>query len=151
MIALSASGLTKAYGTDVIIEDVSFHINSGERVGLIGRNGAGKTTLLSLICGELAPDAGQIYMSAGLKLGYLKQRDNFCGEDTVIEAIERIFAPLHELEEEIARAADTAARHPQDSRLLDRLDQLNQEYEKKGGYTYKSEMTGILSSMAFGE
>lgn len=151
MIALSASGLTKAYGTDVIIEDVSFHINSGERVGLIGRNGAGKTTLLSLICGELAPDAGQIYMSAGLKLGYLKQRDNFCGEDTVIEAIERIFAPLHELEEEIARAADMAARHPQDSRLLDRLDQLNQEYEKKGGYTYKSEMTGILSSMAFGE
>ena len=52
MIVLSASNLTKTYGTDVILEGVDFHINGGDRVGLVGRNGAGKTTLLNMITGE---------------------------------------------------------------------------------------------------
>lgn len=58
MIVLSASNLTKIYGTDVIVKGVDFHINSGDRVGLIGRNGAGKTTLLNMITGQLRPDEG---------------------------------------------------------------------------------------------
>lgn len=64
MIVLSASNLTKIYGTDVIVKGVDFHINSGDRVGLIGRNGAGKTTLLNMITGQLRPDEGQIFLSA---------------------------------------------------------------------------------------
>ena len=119
-------------------------------MGLVGRNGAGKTTLLNMLTGELRPDGGRIYMPAGLRMGYLRQRDNFGGDMTVMEAVESIFEPLRRLEEQIASAADMVAQTPEDRALLLRLDSLQQEYEMRGGYTYKSEMTGILSSMAFG-
>ena len=151
MIVLSASNLTKVYGTDVILEGADFHVNNGDRIGLVGRNGAGKTTLLNMITGELTPDDGQVFVPADLKIGYLKQRDNFKSDDTVIEAINRIFEPLQKLEEEIARAADMIAQNPHDESLINRLDQLNQRYERQGGYTYKSEVTGILNSMASNE
>ncbi len=150
MIVLSASNLTKAYGTDVIIKNADFHINSGDRIGLVGRNGAGKTTLLNMLTGSLSPDEGQIFVPSDLRIGYLRQRDNFRDDMTVMEAIESIFEPLKELEKQITRAADQVAAHPDDQSLINRLDSLQQEYDRKGGYTYKSEMTGILTSMAFG-
>lgn len=151
MIVLSASNLTKVYGTDVILEGVDFHVNSGDRIGLVGRNGAGKTTLLNMITGELKADEGQLFVPNDLRIGYLKQRDNFDAESTVIEAIESIFVPLKELEEQINATADKVAQNPHDDRLIHRLDELQQSYDRRGGYTYKSEMTGILSTMAFGE
>ena len=151
MIVLSASNLTKVYGTDVIIKGVDFHVNDGDRIGLVGRNGAGKTTLLNMITGELSPDDGQLYIPSGLRIGYLKQRDNFNGNNTVIEEINAIFKPLEKLEAEIAKTADLVANNPHDERLLHRLDDMQQEYDRRGGYTYKSEITGILNSMAFGE
>lgn len=151
MIVLSASNLTKVYGTDIIIKGVDFHVNDGDRIGLVGRNGAGKTTLLNMITGELTPDDGQLYIPSGLRIGYLKQRDNFNGNNTVIEEINAIFKPLEKLEEDIARTADQVANNPHDERLLHRLDDMQQEYDRRGGYTYKSEITGILNSMAFGE
>jgi len=150
MIVLSASNLTKTYGTDVIIRGVDFHVNDGDRIGLVGRNGAGKTTLLNLITGELTPDDGQLFIPSGLRIGYLKQRDNFCGNNTVMEEINAIFKPLEKLEEEIAKTADAISQNPTDERLLHRLDDMQQEYDRRGGYTYKSEITGILNSMAFG-
>ena len=150
MIVLSASNLTKVYGTDVIIKGVDFHVNDGDRIGLVGRNGAGKTTLLNLITGELTPDDGQLFIPSGLRIGYLKQRDNFNGNNTVLEEINAIFKPLEKLEEEIAKTADQVANNPHDERLLHRLDDMQQEYDRRGGYTYKSEITGILNSMAFG-
>lgn len=151
MIVLSASKLTKTYGTDVILKDVTFHVNRGDRVGLIGRNGAGKTTLLKIITGELPQDEGQVFVAGDIKVGYLKQRDGFNDKGTVIEAVNGIFAPLRRLEEEIEKAADAAALHPEDARNLNRLYGLQQQYDAAGGYTYKSEITGILNSMAFGE
>lgn len=151
MIVLSAGNLTKAYGTDVILEGVDFHVNKGDRVGLVGRNGAGKTTLLNIITGELTPDEGQIFFPQDMKMGYLKQRDNFNSENTLIEEINNIFAPLKDLEREIEKTADMIAKNPEEEKLIDKLDKLHREYEQRGGYTYKSEITGILNSMAFGE
>ena len=150
MIILSANNLAKIYGTDVIIEKASFHVNAGDRVGIVGRNGAGKTTLLNMLTGELRPDEGEFFVSANTRVGYLKQRDNFFADHTVIEAIEDIFSGIHALEEEIHKTSDMVAANPEDERLIHRLDALQQEYDAKGGYTYKSEITGILSSMAFG-
>lgn len=150
MIVLSASNLTKVYGTDVIIKGVDFHINSGDRIGLVGRNGAGKTTLLNMITGEISSDDGQIFISSGVKIGYLKQRDNFEPENTIINEIQKVFEQVKQLEEEINRTSDEAAAHPFDEGLLHKLDRLQQEYERRGGYTYRSEATGILTSMAFG-
>ena len=151
MIVLSADNLTKTYGTDVIIDKASFHLNAGDKVGIIGRNGAGKTTLLNMLTGELPCDGGEFFVSQNTRIGYLKQRDNFNSEGTVLEEIEGIFSGLRELENEIAELSDKVAENPQDTGLLNRLDELQHRFDREGGYTYKSEMIGILNSMAFDE
>ena len=151
MIVLSANNLTKTYGTDVIIYKASFHLNAGDKVGIIGRNGAGKTTLLNMLTGELPCDEGEFFVSQNTRIGYLKQRDNFSSEGTVLEEIEGIFSGLRELENEIAELSDKVAENPHDTGLINRLDELQYRFDREGGYTYKSEMIGILNSMAFDE
>ena len=151
MIVLSANNLTKTYGTDVIIEKASFHMNDGDKVGIIGRNGAGKTTLLNMLTGQLSCDEGEFFVSQNIRIGYLKQRDNFNSERTVMEEIEGIFSGLANLEEEIARLSDEVAANPHDMRRIEKLDELQHRFDREGGYTYKSEIIGILNSMAFGE
>ncbi len=151
MIVLSANNLTKTYGTDVIIDKASFHLNAGDKVGIIGRNGAGKTTLLNMLTGELSCDEGEFFVSQNTRIGYLKQRDNFSSEGTVLEEIEGIFSGLRELENEIAELSDKVAENPHDTGLINRLDELQHRFDREGGYTYKSEMIGILNSMAFDE
>ena len=150
MIILSANSISKIYGTDVIIDKASFHVNAGDKVGIVGRNGAGKTTLLNMLTGELGIDEGEFFVSQSTRIGYLKQRDNFLRENTVMESMDNIFSHLHKLEEEIHLTADKVAANPSDRSLQERLDSLQQQYADGGGYTYKSEITGILSSMAFG-
>ena len=148
MIILSANKLTKAYGEEVIFKDVSFSINAGDKVGLIGKNGTGKTTLLNILSGEWDATEGEFFVPQDVKVGYLKQRDNFFKEDTVIEAVDGIYSDLHRIEAEIAKVTEAIDREPT-KELIARLDSLNLEYESKGGYTYKSEMAGVLQSMGF--
>ncbi len=154
MIVISANKLKKAYGTDVVLEDASFAVNDGERIGIIGKNGTGKTTLLNILAGEWEQSEGEFFVSQGIKIGYLKQRDNFFRGDTVIDSIDSIFRELHEIEEDIQKLVNkiesiSAAGGIPGGDLIKKLDELHNEYEKKGGFTYKSEMTGVLSSMSF--
>ena len=132
MIVLSASNLTKIYGTDVIVKGVDFHINSGDRVGLIGRNESRKPTLLNMITGQLRPDEGQIFLSAGTRIGYLKQRDSFDPENTVMGEIENVFVQIRKLEEDINKTADQISQNPGDESLLNRLYRLQHENLKQG-------------------
>lgn len=159
MIILSANDVTKTYGTDVIIEKISFHVNAGDRVGIIGLNGAGKTTLLNMIAGDLPCDEGSIFISGDTTIGYLRQKDDFVSDNTVIAEVESIFEGLKALEreipvfsEEIAKATAEGTKSPEEiETMLHRLDQMNEDFDRAGGYTYKGEIKGILSSMAFGE
>ncbi|MBE6026351.1 MAG: ABC-F family ATP-binding cassette domain-containing protein [Clostridiales bacterium] len=155
MIVLSANKLTKAYGTDVVLEDASFAVNAGDRVGIIGRNGAGKTTLLNILSGEWESTEGEFFVSQDSTIGYLKQRDNFFRSDTVIKAIDAIYKDIHRVEEELDKVTQAIEECREkgsepETELIFRLDSLHNEYERLGGYTYKSEMTGVLTSMAFG-
>lgn len=157
MVILSAKDLTKTYGVDVILQDVSFHINEGDRIGIIGANGAGKSTLLKILSGELSCDGGDFSMPSDKTLGFLKQSDNFESENTVMEEVAAIFGGLEQMEQEmlslsakISEKAEKGETGQEVDRLLSRYDQMQQEYRDRGGYSYKSEMTGILNSMAFG-
>ena len=153
MIVVSAKDLTKAYGTDVILDHISFHINKGERVGIIGMNGAGKTTLLKMLTGEMSYEDGDIFISADTRIGYLKQDGKFDPEKTVIDEVEAIFSRFPKMEREMEQVlAEIESAAPEDStRLLERYDALHEAFKDQGGYSYKSEITGILSSMAFTE
>lgn len=82
---IQVSNLSKSYGLGhLLLDDVSFNINSGERIGLVGRNGHGKTTLLRLISGEEEPDSGVITIPKNYIIGYLEQRLHF-SEDTILK------------------------------------------------------------------
>jgi ATP-binding cassette subfamily F protein 3 len=83
---IQVGGLSKTYGTQVIFDNVSFSVNSGERIGLVGRNGHGKTTLLRMITGEEMPDSGVVSISNNYAVGYLSQHLEFSEESVLKEA-----------------------------------------------------------------
>lgn len=160
MIILSAKDLTKAYGTDVILDKVSFSINKGDRVGIIGINGAGKSTLLRILTGQLGHEEGDFFISQDMKIGYLQQDTGFDSEKTVIEEINSIFDHFPEMEKEMKDLLDRASQlsetgseedMAESTKLLERYDLIHQRFDYMGGYAYQSEIKGILSSMAFGE
>lgn len=154
MIVVSAKDLTKTYGTDVILDKVSFHINKGERVGIVGVNGAGKTTLLRMLTGQLSCDAGEFFISADTVTGYLEQSGGFDSSKTVFEEAEAVFSEFHAMEHEMERIAvriEVLGEGTERRELLDRYDRLSERYMREGGYTYKSELTGMLTGMAFGK
>lgn len=157
MIVLSASNISKVYGIDVILDKVSFSLNAGEKVGIIGDNGAGKSTLMKILAGVMPYDEGDIFTAADVKIGYLAQSDNFDFEGTLISEVNAIFAPIEKMEEELfaisakIEEAGKDGTSEETDRLLESYDKLLHEYEQAGGYSYKSEITGVLSSMAFTE
>lgn len=159
MIVLSAKNLSKVYGTDVIIEKASFHVNEGDRVGIIGKNGAGKSTLLNMLTGELSCDDGEFFVSANTRIGYLKQRENFNSDRTVMEEVTEIFRDLLDMEKDMEEitaqlsqlsAASTGVDAEERDMLIHRQASLHDEYYSRGGEGYRSEIRGILNSMAFG-
>lgn len=155
MIIVSANSITKAYGVDVILDGISFHINEGDRVGVIGVNGAGKTTLLNILTGEMSKDEGEVFISADTTIGYLKQSDGFHSDRTLYEEVSGIFSHMEELEKAMSdlshEIADKSQKGEDVDRMLDQLHRMQEEYERKDGYSYKSEINGILNSMAFTE
>lgn len=159
MIVLSAKNLSKVYGTDVIIEKVSFHVNEGDRIGIIGKNGAGKSTLLNMLTGEYTCDEGEFFVSQNTRIGYLKQRENFNSGRTVIQEVTEIFRDLLDMETEMesiaARlerlsAASVGADAQERDELIHRQADLHDTYYRRGGEAFRSEIRGILNSMAFG-
>ena len=154
MVILSASELNKAYGTEVILEDVSFHIEKGDKVGVIGPNGAGKSTLLNILSGDIKPDSGTFFIAKDTTVGFLRQRDNFDESKTVIEEAYAVFGDLIRMEKEINETSERISRESDadaHERLARQLSDLQEEFAARGGYTYRSEIQGVLNSMAFGE
>ena len=95
---LTVSNVSKSFGDNLIFEDVSFVVNAGERVGLIGPNGSGKTTLLRTIAGQLPPLSGQVRLGAGVRLGYMSQEQSLLQpEHSALEMVQRV-ASLNETE-----------------------------------------------------
>lgn len=153
MLVLSGSNISKSYGIDQIIEDVSFGVNKGDRIGIVGPNGAGKTTLLGIIAGDIEPTSGNIYKRSEYKIGYLKQNSNFFSEGTVLKEAEKSFAHFAQMEKELNRLQELINDHQSADfeRNLDRYTRLIEEYESIGGYTYKSELKAVLAAMGFDE
>ena len=144
MIVISANNLTKEYdGSNLVLNKVSFAVNKGERIGIIGINGAGKTTLLRMLTGELPPEEGDFFVSSDLKIGYLEQDGGFDSENTVMEEVNKVFEHFPEMEADMERLLAANS--------LEAYEQLRERYERMGGYMYQSEIRGILTSMSFDE
>ena len=158
MPVLSVTDITKSYGVTPILDKVSFHVEAGEKIGVIGVNGAGKTTLMNILAGKEKADSGSVFISGDITMGFLEQQDHFDDDGTLLEETKRIYrrftrmeSELSELSQRIALASGEAEHDSADDSLLRRYGDLQDRYQREGGYTYRSEMRGILSSMGFDE
>ncbi len=156
MIAMSCNNISKSFGVDLILSDISFTISIGDKVGLIGKNGTGKSTLFKILTNQLPYDDGNIYISKNLNLGYLKQDLNFDSEKIIFEECLEVFNYLIEMEEEIRslekRIADSTDHESREfHRLMNQYSNLLDEFSNKNGYGYKSEIRGVLKGLGFSE
>ncbi len=160
MIALSASELTLSFGTDIILKDVSFSINDGDRVGIIGVNGAGKTSLFKLLCGKYVPDSGAVYIQKGHSTGVLEQNPDLTalpGGVTCLEYMYTAFPALLSLEEQMNTAerrlltASESGDEALSASLAGTIAELNKKYADLGGLEFRGRCRGMLLRLGFEE
>ena len=156
MIALSASDINLSFGTDIILKDISFAINDGDRLGVIGVNGAGKTSLFKIITGEYTPDSGAVYIQKGHTVGVLEQNADLSslpGETTCLEYMFTAYPALLNLEREIERteAQLSLAKGEEIMTLTTRLNEQNARFAAEGGLEFRSRCRGMLLRLGFDE
>jgi ATP-binding cassette subfamily F protein 3 len=140
--------VSKSFGSQAVLRDVSFQINPSEKIGLIGANGAGKTTLLTVISGVADIDAGTVRRKSNLQVGTLDQIPDFHEGTSVIEEGLRSFEYLRTAESEMRRLEhDIASGCGKET--MDRYSLLQHEFELKGGYTYKARTEAALLGVGF--
>ncbi len=150
---LDCQHISKSFGTDEILKDISFHINEHEKAAIVGINGAGKSTLLKIIMRILSADAGDVVLSKHISVGYLAQYQEISGTRTIFEEalsakeeLVQMEMQLREMEEKMPAEKGEALE-----RLLEKYNRLHHEFELKNGYAYRSEVTGIIRGLGFSE
>lgn len=159
MIMLSCNKVSKSFGVETILENISFSVNEGDKIGIVGVNGTGKTTLFKVITGILPHDRGEIFTSKNCRLGYLEQNTNFYSEKTIYDEVVSVFSDLigaeeelRSLEHQIASLSDKGASSgDQLKKTMDIYGKKYEEFEKNNGYAYKSEVRGTLKGLGFSD
>ncbi|MGN1070688.1 MAG: ABC-F family ATP-binding cassette domain-containing protein [Candidatus Fimadaptatus sp.] len=153
MTVLTLTDVSKAFGVNVILEDINLTLQRGQRMGLVGVNGSGKSTLLKVICGEEAPDAGSISIMKGWKVGYLTQQADILTDSTCYQEMERAMEPVMRMEERLRELEQRMASVHDDAEEFERVsrqyDATLQRFEHAGGYEWRSRIRGVLSGLGF--
>lgn len=140
--------ITKSYGGVEVLRGVSFQVNPGEKVGLVGRNGAGKTTVFRLITEKEAADTGGVFKANKLKLGLLDQHVDFTQGETVHTAALSAFKEIHDIEAEM-RILEKTMETDHSEAVLDRYAELQIAFEQADGFTYSARAEAILQGLGF--
>ena len=155
MIILALQDVKKSFGTHEVLKSVSFTLQEGERMGMVGVNGSGKSTLMKIIAGIETADSGSGNMQKGLRIGYLAQQGELTGEETVLETLESVFEPQRRMEEELRALEQEMAvsgSDPDALRILgSRYDALTREFERSNGYGWRSSVQGVLAGLKLRE
>ena len=151
---LNISNLSISFQGEFLFSDVTFMLNGGNRVGIIGKNGAGKSTLLKILSGELSPDTGTISTDKETKIGYLKQDIDFVQGRSVLQEAYQAFDEIIKIEKEIDSINELLAQRTdyesdEYNILISKLNDYTHHYEILGGYSYKGETEKILSGLGF--
>ena len=151
MIILALQDVRKSFGTHEVLKSVSFTLQEGERMGMVGVNGSGKSTLMKIIAGLESADSGSVNIQKGLRLGYLAQQGELTGEETVLETLESVFEPQRRMEAEMRALEQEMAvsgTDPDALRILGgKYDALTREFERSNGYGWRSSVQGVLAGL----
>ena len=152
---IQLSGLTKRFGDRTLLQEVTWQLGAGDRVGLCGPNGAGKTTLLRMMTGAEEADAGQVIKPTGLTIGYLPQDGLSHTGRSVFDEVSRGLQPLldlkaelHSLEHALGDRSVPPAEH---ERLLERYSDVQDAFLRHDGYTLEQRVATILAGLGFGD
>ncbi len=150
---LSCSNICKAFGSEVILDQVSFHIEDHEKAAIVGINGAGKSTLLKIIVGELGADDGVVALSRGKTLGYLAQHQDLDSSRTIYDEVLEVKRPLIQMEKRIRHLEVEMKDKSGDelNNMFREYNRLSHEFERLNGYAYQSEVTGVLKGLGFSQ
>ncbi len=148
MIDISVSNLVKEFEVgNKILNGLTFQVDTGERVGLLGPNGCGKTTLLKILTGELSQDEGEVAIAPGKRMGLISQIPVYPAGYTVEDVLNTAFAPLHEMEEEMDRLTGEMGNGG-DQALMARYDKLSASFEAGGGYEQETNKNKVCSGLS---
>lgn len=150
---LSCANICKSFGTDIILSNISFHINEHEKVAIVGANGAGKSTLFKIIMGLHTPDSGEVVFSRGKTIGYLAQHQDLNSNLTIYDELLAMKQDIIDLDRQIRQMEQemTLVTGAPLENLLEKYSQLTHTFEQKNGYAYRSEITGVLKGLGFSE
>lgn len=165
MSILTVSNVAKSFGSEQLFSNVTFKIEAGQKMGLVGRNGCGKTTLLRILLGQEASDAspvstadgtkmvqGRAALAAGRRLGYLRQEAPVHPEHTIMEEIQTVFAPVRVLEGEMAALEQAMTDAPDDASLeaaMNEYARVRDAFDAAGGYHYADDLDLVLQKLGF--
>ena len=152
---VASENLNFGFLGESLLENITFTLSEGDRVGLIGGNGEGKTTLLRLILGELDPENGKIFRKNGAKIGYLAQNGGYDSENTVytemcsiFESDRRAVEALRETEKRISETDESSAEY---RALAAKYEALNKQIAARDSYNYEVRVKTVLNGMGFSE
>ena len=155
MISFGVSDISLEFGTNVILSGISFSVNEGERLGIVGVNGAGKSSLMKIIAGYSKPTSGNVYTAKGAAVGMLSQNEMLESELCIFDEMLGAFPALCSLEKEISAMSDEMERRaslPHDAeyeKLLLRYSQAQEKFRADGGYEYRSKISATLAKFGF--
>lgn len=150
---LACKDISKSYGTDVILEKISFNLEEKEKAAIVGVNGAGKTTLFKIITDAISYDSGQLYIPKGTTIGYLEQNIDIRSEKTIHEEMLSVFESVFKTEEKLREMELEMPNVPQKecNSFMEQYSRLQHEFEESDGYSYQSRINGVLKGLGFTE
>lgn len=151
MAIITANNVSLSYGINTILENISFIVNEGDKIGVVGDNGAGKSTLFKLIVKDLQPDSGNISMPL-INTGYLEQNAYIVSDKSIYDEVKTVFLDIINLEKNIKDLEKEIASTKDESKLnklLNDYSKLTDEYNKREGYSIDSRVRGVLIGLGF--
>ena len=148
MIDLMISNVTKEFEVGTrILDGLTFQVDTGERVGLLGKNGAGKTTLFKIITGEIDYDSGEVMVAPGKRVGLISQIPVYPPAYTVEQVLDAAFLRLKQIEQELTQLAEKISEGTGDRADLRRYDRLTAAFESGGGYDTQTQKNKVCNGL----
>lgn len=149
MIEFSVTSLVKSFTIgDNILDGLTFHINQGERVGLLGKNGSGKSTLFKILTGEYDYDEGEVSIAPNRRIGLISQIPVYPAEYTVEDVLNTAFQRLRRIEKEMKELEEQMSAGNASRTVLERYDKLNTNFELAGGYDTAVQVSKVCNGLS---